>query len=194
MSFLNSTSTQKSTILITGGGTGIGLALAQRLIALGHTVIAAGRKQAALDEAKAANPKLETVQGDVSSDAGRIALFKKVIKEFPEVNVLINNAGTSGSGTPFKDTTSADWEQHKELFNINVLGPIHLSILFAPHLITKPNAMIANNSSLVAFVTYAPLASYSASKGDQFIILTSAIVYFFLQLLCTPSRSLFVTS
>ncbi len=165
MSFLNSTSTQKSTILITGGATGIGLALGQNLIALGHTVIAAGRRQAALDEAKATNPKLKTVQGDVSSDAGRISLFNKVVKEFPEVNVLVNNAGVQGPGTPYKDTTAADWEQHKEMFDINVLGPIHLSILFTPHLITKKNALIANNSSLLAFVTCAPVASYSASKG-----------------------------
>lgn len=106
MSFLNSTSTQKSTILVTGGGTGIGLALSTRLADLGHTVIIAGRRQAQLDAAKAAHPKLQVIQGDIGSDASRIALFQKVSKDFPAVNVLINNAGmTDPSMTPIKDAT-----------------------------------------------------------------------------------------
>jgi uncharacterized oxidoreductase len=182
MSFLSNNTTQKSTILITGGGTGIGLALSQRLIALGHTVIAAGRRQSALDEAKAANPKLKTVQGDVGSDAGRLALFQKVTKEFPEVNVLINNAGVMGGAASLKDTTAADWEGHKQTIETNLVGTIHLSILFVPFLIEKANALIVVNSSILGFFPYAQTATYSATKGSftPFLIIFSVILTLFL--------------
>eukprot|EP01034_Spumella_vulgaris_P026796 gene26796-33432_t len=144
MSFLNSSTAGdgKSTILITGGGSGIGLGLAQRLLTLGH-------------------------EGDIGSDASRIALFEKVVKEFPEVNVLINNAGVSnGAKYPsVKNVTAAGWESHKEVIDINLTGTIHLSILFIPHLITKKNALIANNSSILAFFPYAASYIYSATKA-----------------------------
>eukprot|EP01034_Spumella_vulgaris_P027079 gene27079-33749_t len=165
MSFLSSTSTQKSTILVTGGGTGIGLALSTRLADLGHTVIIAGRRQAQLDEAKAAHPKLKIVQGDIGSDASRIALFEKVTKEFPAVNVLINNAGVFGPMTPIKDVGVADWKAWKDVIEINVTGNIHMSTLFIPHFLTKPFAYISNVSSVLAFFPFAGAPVYSASKA-----------------------------
>jgi uncharacterized oxidoreductase len=165
MSFLNSQN--KSTIFITGGGTGIGLALAQRLLALGHVVIVAGRRQAQLDQAQKENPALKTIQGDIGSDTSRIALFEKVVREFPDVNVLINNAGISNGAKspPLKDTTPADWQKHKDVIDINLVGTIHMSILFLPHLTTKQNALIANNTSILAFFPYAASVTYSATKG-----------------------------
>jgi uncharacterized oxidoreductase len=170
MSFLNSTSTQKSTILITGGASGIGLALAVRLLALGHTVIAAGRRLDKLNEAKTANPSLKTIQGDVSSDTSRIALFNKVVKEFPEVNVLINNAGFANIAPPdYKDTTPEIWEGHKDQFNTNLIGTIHLSILFAPHLATKTNALIVNVTSIVGFAPLNVISTYAACKGKIYV-------------------------
>eukprot|EP01034_Spumella_vulgaris_P023977 gene23977-30263_t len=91
---------QKSTILITGGASDIGLAIGQRLLALGHTVIAAGRRQDVLDSAAKANPGLKIIQADVSTDAGRIELFTKTVKQFPEINVLFNNAGVVHNELP----------------------------------------------------------------------------------------------
>lgn len=168
MSFLNA-SQPKSTILVTGGATGIGLVLSKRLVALGHTVVAAGRRQDALDSAKTAVPGLHTIQGDVGSDAGRIALHRAVLAAYPTLNVLINNAGVGGQLTPLKDFTQSDWEKEKSLIGINIEGPIHLSILFIPHLLQQPRALIANVSSVLAFVPYADLAVYSASKGNTHI-------------------------
>ncbi len=166
MSFLNNNSDQKSTILVTGGGSGIGLAISQRLIKLGHTVIAAGRRQDRLDQAARENPGLKTIRGDVSTDASRIALFQQVVKEFPEVNVLINNAGVANFDVPpLKDTTAQGWEEHKAIMDTNINGTVHLSILFLPHLLTKPNALIANVTSIVGFFPVANESTYSLTKG-----------------------------
>eukprot|EP01034_Spumella_vulgaris_P033304 gene33303-41098_t len=158
--------TDKNHDIQTGGASGIGLALSTRLIALGHTVIAAGRRQTQLDQAKAANPKLNTVQGDIGSDAGRIELHQKVIKAFPNVNVLINNAAIADFGAPpLKDTTPAAWEQHKAEIETNLVGTIHLAILFLPHLTTKSQALIINNTSIVGYFPFAGAATYSATKA-----------------------------
>jgi uncharacterized oxidoreductase len=166
MSFLaNNNSNSKSTILITGGASGIGLALAEQFLALGHVVIAAGRRQTVLDKAQEAHPNLKTIQGDISSDAGRIALFEKATREFPDLNVLVNNAGVNPTVGPLKDTTEADWSGHKDNIEINLIGSIHMSILFIPHLITKSNALIANVTSILAFFQFAPVSTYGASKA-----------------------------
>jgi uncharacterized oxidoreductase len=171
MSFLNGNSGNKSTILITGGATGIGLALAKRFLALGHVVIAVGRRQNVLIQAQKENPGLHIVQGDVGSETNRVAIFDKVIKEFPDINVLINNAGICDvNASALKDTTAKDWQSHKDTIEINLMSAIHLSILFIPHLITKPNSLIANNSSILAFFPIAESALYSASKGEYLVL------------------------
>jgi uncharacterized oxidoreductase len=152
--------------LITGGGSGIGLGLAEKFISMGHTVIATGRRQSQLDKAQVTNPKLKTIQGDVSTDSGRIAIYQKVIKEFPEVNVLINNAGIiSAELSSLKETTASDWEGHKQIFDTNLIGTVHLSILFTPHFITKPDALIINVTSVMAYFPVAMVPTYCASKG-----------------------------
>src|SRR5437588_8365406 len=82
-----------NTILITGGASGIGYELTKELTALGNTILITGRDQAKLDRAKATFPKSHTFQSDVSDPKAIIALYEKVTKQFPELNILINNAG-----------------------------------------------------------------------------------------------------
>ena len=82
-----------NTILITGGASGIGYELTKQLTALGNTILITGRDQAKLDRAKAAFPKIHTFQSDVSDPKAIAALYEKVTKQFPELNILINNAG-----------------------------------------------------------------------------------------------------
>src|SRR5206468_12718152 len=81
------------TILITGGSAGIGLAFALKFVELGNEVIVTGRRQAALDEVKAKYPKLHTIQSDVANPAQIGALAARVKAEFPQLDVLMNNAG-----------------------------------------------------------------------------------------------------
>ncbi len=168
MSFLK---TVKSTILITGGASGIGLEISKQFIALGHTVIAAGRRQTQLDLASAENPLLQTIQADVSTDDGRIALFEKVTRDFPSLNVVFHNAAiVHFELPPLQDSKSDSWALHKQTFATNLDAPFHLSMLFLPHLVSKPNALIINNTSMAAFVPLIKMLSYSVTKGDQLFL------------------------
>src|SRR5213080_3362608 len=81
------------TILITGGSAGIGLAFALKFLELGNEVIVTGRRQAVLDGVKAKHPKLHTIQSDVADPEQIAALAARVTKDFPKLDVLMNNAG-----------------------------------------------------------------------------------------------------
>lgn len=82
-----------NTILITGGASGIGLAMAERFLAAGSKVILCSRKEDKLREAKDKHPEFITRRCDVALQAERIALFEWAVREFPRLNVLVNNAG-----------------------------------------------------------------------------------------------------
>src|SRR5438105_14052378 len=81
------------TILITGGSAGIGLAFARKFLDLGNEVIITGRRQAVLDQVKAKYPKLHTIQSDVADPAQIAALAARVKSDFPNLDVLMYNAG-----------------------------------------------------------------------------------------------------
>ncbi|MEC0452033.1 SDR family NAD(P)-dependent oxidoreductase [Bacillus subtilis] len=82
-----------NTVLITGGSAGIGLELAKRLLELGNEVIICGRSEARLAEAKQQLPNIHTKQCDVADRSQREALYEWALKEYPNLNVLVNNAG-----------------------------------------------------------------------------------------------------
>jgi uncharacterized oxidoreductase len=84
---------KNSTILITGGTSGIGLTFAKQLIELGATVIVTGRKPEALNETKKQFPAIHTFQSDVSRPEDIEQLYKAVTSQFPDLNIIINNAG-----------------------------------------------------------------------------------------------------
>ncbi len=163
MSFLNNST--KSSIVITGGASGIGLSVAKRLVALGHEVIVGGRRAAQLAIAKSEVPGLKTIEVDVSTEAGRIDFHKQILKEYPQVNVLINNAGIANKVSALKDSTDADWNEYKSELAINLEAPIHLAILFLPHLQTKEHSLIANVTSILAFFPLVKGPVYCATKA-----------------------------
>jgi len=161
---------QKRTVLVTGGATGIGLAISKRIAAKGHKVIITGRRAEALAKAKAETSALVTIVGDVSTEEGRVLLFDKVVADHPDLDVLINNAGVQNRLTPLTSTSVSHgskeiWKKHKEELSTNIDGPIHLSMLFLPHLLGKPSAQIVNVSSGLAFVPIAFMPIYCATKA-----------------------------
>jgi uncharacterized oxidoreductase len=168
MSFWGSVN-NKHTVLITGGASGIGLGIAKRFVRAGHTVIVAGRRLTQLEIAKTEVPGLIAIQADVGTEAGRIALAKKVITEYPEINVLINNAAVVNDFPASTDPANGQhlWDVHRQELEINLHAPMHLSYLFIPHFLTRPQAQIGIVTSAVAFVPLAWKATYSATKAAE---------------------------
>jgi uncharacterized oxidoreductase len=152
----------QNTILITGGGGGIGLALAERLHAAGNTVLICGRSAAKLREAAERLPGLRTLACDVAQPAERQRLFEWATTECPQLNVLINNAGIQRS---VQLADAEDWAVRASEIAINLEAPIHLSTLFIPHLQRQPAPVIINVSSGLGFVPLARVPIYSATKA-----------------------------
>ncbi|WP_449619582.1 SDR family oxidoreductase [Robertmurraya sp. Marseille-Q9965] len=152
-----------NTILITGGATGIGLAFAERFLKHGNTVIVVGRRESKLTEVKRKFPELITRVCDVSKEEDRIALFKWVTSEYPDTNILVNNAGIQQRLNLQEDTL--DWTNYANEIEINLHGPIHLTMLFVSHFLQKTEAAILNVSSGLAFTPGVWVPVYSATKA-----------------------------
>jgi uncharacterized oxidoreductase len=155
--------TKGNTILITGGGTGIGLALAEQFFKAGNDVIICGRREEKLEEAKSRIPGIRYLVADVSSLEGREALVKKVISEFPSVNILVNNAGIQRL-VDLKQGIEAVLATDNEI-DVNLTAVIHLSAWFIPHLMKKQDAAIINISSGLGFIPLSFMPVYCATKA-----------------------------
>lgn len=152
-----------NTILITGGGSGIGFEFAKQLVQRGNKVIVTGRSQKKLDDAKRNLPQIQTITNDISQPAQIEELFAKVTKEHPELNVVINNAGIMKEINIHKSVLSL--LQLTEEIETNLMGPIRVSNQFLPHLKTKSAAAIINVSSGLAFVPLPISPVYCATKA-----------------------------
>ena len=153
-----------NTILLTGGASGIGLALAVRFLRAGSTVIIVGRRADKLAEAQQQYPGLITRQANVADVAKRIELVRWATAEYPALNVLVNNAGIQNR-IQLADDAATDWEQRREELVINVEAPIHLATLLVPHLRQQPGAAIVNVTSGLSFAPAAFVPIYSATKA-----------------------------
>ena len=152
-----------NTILITGGSNGIGLELASQFLKLGNTVIITGRNLSKLNEVKRNFPGLNIFQSDAGNANNIKTLYENVLKQFPELNVLINNAGIMRKLN--LNDTSYDLENINQEIEINLSGPIRMVNQFLPHLKTKKEATIVNVSSGLAFVPFPISPVYSATKA-----------------------------
>lgn len=151
-----------NTVLITGGTSGIGLALAERFLAAGNEVLICGRREGALADVRTKHPALHTFVADTGKAADREALFSCAVAQFPKLNVLVNNAGIQRRVALAK---AEPWAQTAEEIAVNLEGPIHLAMLFIPHLLTQERPVIANVSSGLAFVPMAAAPVYCATKA-----------------------------
>ncbi|GAB2544991.1 SDR family oxidoreductase [Rufibacter soli] len=152
-----------NTVLVTGGASGIGLAIAERFLKAGSTVIICGRRPDKLQEAQQKHPALHTRVCDVANEADRVALLEWATASFPQLNVLVNNAGIQRRLNPV--VQQEDWQETQQEIAINLEAPIHLCHLFIPHLKQQPSAAIVNVTSGLAFTpaTFAPI--YCATKA-----------------------------
>jgi len=151
-----------NTILITGGGSGIGAALAHRFHDAGNVVIIAGRRQVALDAAAEGRPNIHTMALDVESAEGVADFAARVLASFPALNVLINNAGIMR----FEALDHArDLSDAEATITTNLLGPIRLTNALIDHLVAQPDSAIVNVTSGLAFVPLVDTPTYNATKA-----------------------------
>ena len=154
--------TTGNTILITGGGSGIGRELARSFSDLGNTVIVAGRRKHALDETIAGRDGMHAIPLDIEDPEAITAFAERVIAEHPALNVLLNNAGIMRR----EDLTrSRDLHDIEATIATNLLGPIRLTNALIDHLAGQPNAAIVNVSSGLAFVPLCHTPTYNATKA-----------------------------
>ncbi len=152
-----------NTVLITGGASGIGFNLASHFVQKGSTVIICGRNKNKLEEAKVKQPQLTTYVCDVANSDERTSMFKRITSEFPKLNILVNNAGIQRRGLQL--TQEQPWETLREEITINLEAPIHLAMLFMPHLLKQENPAIINVTSGLAFTPLSIAPIYSATKA-----------------------------
>jgi uncharacterized oxidoreductase len=152
-----------NTMLITGGGSGIGRALAEAFHKLGNQVIIAGRRKDALDSVTAANPGMKSAVLDVQ-DTAKLKNFKaQIAEQYPSLNVLINNAGVMKAEN-LKEP-SEDMADAETTVAINLLAPIHLTAALLPLLKKQDHATIMTVSSGLAFLPLAMAPTYCATKA-----------------------------
>jgi uncharacterized oxidoreductase len=151
------------TVLVTGGATGIGFALAERFVKAGSRVIVCGRREDTLREAARKVPGLEVQVTDLAREDQRVSLAASVLARFPELNVLVNNAGIQRRARFSAD--DAPWSERTREIAINFEAPVHLTALFLPHLRKQAGAAVINVTSGLAFVPAAFASVYSATKA-----------------------------
>ena len=151
--------------MITGGATGIGFALAEKFVSAGSKVIVCGRRKSKLEAARQKLPNLHVRQCDISLESERRSLLRWTRARFPNLNILVNNAGIQRqvdftSPAAIKNPSPKDDE-----VTINLAAPIRLCVLFIPELLKRRNAAIVNVSSGLAFVPMAMTPIYCATKA-----------------------------
>jgi uncharacterized oxidoreductase len=155
--------TSQNTVLITGGSAGIGLEIAQEFLSAGNKVIITGRDEARLKRAKTQLPGVIAIACDVTNLAEVDQLTENLYKNFPSLNVVVNNAGRA-TVHHLSENTGA-YEKAGEEIQTNYLSIIRLNEKLLPLLKKQPEAAIVNVSSIVAFVPNHRTSTYGASKA-----------------------------
>ena len=152
-----------NTILVAGGTSGIGRALAEAFHDRGNRIIIAGRRRALLDEITACRPGMIGIPLDLADATSMSRFTSEVCARFPELNVLIANAGISRT----EDMTADNWDASaaQAIVETNILGVLRVTAALLPVLKGRPDATIVATSSALAFVPRADFPTYCASKA-----------------------------
>ncbi|MFP1984760.1 SDR family oxidoreductase [Lonsdalea quercina] len=150
-----------NTLLITGGGSGIGRGLAEVFHRAGNQVVIAGRDESRLRKVASAHAGMAYLVLDQRSPDGVEAFVQALTARFPTLNGVINNAGIQRREV----VTERDWQTVQETISTNLLGPIYLTTALLPHLLRQPCAAILNVTSELAFLPQAVTPTYCASKA-----------------------------
>ncbi len=150
-----------SVVLITGGGTGIGKAIASAFVAKGAKVVITGRRQSVLEEtAKELGAQASSIAGDISKKGEPARIVQETVRKHGRLDILVNNAGTSKVG-PLSEVTDEDIEN---IFRTNVMGPLALVRAVSSHIVSSKGSVI-NISSTLSHGVMPGTATYASSKA-----------------------------
>lgn len=152
-------------ILITGGATGVGLALAEAFLKAGNQVAVCGRRQDKLDEVRQDFPDIKTIQADVATAEGRSMLISQALATLPNLNMLVNNAGIMQSVQLDKANLTELEQWLRNEVEIDCLAPILLTTQLLPHLQQQSPAAIVNVTTGLVFAPAAKYPFYAAAKA-----------------------------
>ncbi len=155
--------TSNNVVLITGGSSGIGLAIAKKFLEHNNTVIVTGLSQEKLQQVKSELPEINIMRSDVTSEADIKALAEHIQTQFGGVDILMNNAGIMklmDAGAEGSDLTAQLTE-----IDINFSSPVRMLHYFLPQLKVSQNPVLVNTSSGLAYVPYAQAPVYSGTKA-----------------------------
>lgn len=153
---------KNKTAIITGGGSGIGLACAKLFCEKGAQVVIFGRRKSRLEKAiSQIGNNVISVQGDISQEKDIKELVNTSLKNFGQIDILVNNAGTSSS-SPLHKMESSHWDS---IMDINLKGIFRLSKQVLPHMIEQKKGSIIHISSIFGMVGFSDYGGYGVSKG-----------------------------
>jgi uncharacterized oxidoreductase len=152
-----------NTILITGGGSGIGRSLAEAFHKLGNKVIIAGRRKQVLDETTAANPGMASTVLNIEDPVDIRKVAAQLATDHPTLNAVIHNAGIMRPENLLAQ--QPDLTDAEAIIATNLLGPIRLTAALLPQLQKQPHAAILTVSSGLAFIPMAITPTYNATKA-----------------------------
>lgn len=153
--------TGERTILVTGGGSGIGRAVARRLLGAGWNVVLAGRREQPLLDTAALHPQALAVPTDITDPAAVEKLFAAGIRHFGRIDVLFNNAGTFGPAATIGELTPAQWQ---EVCAVNLTGAMYCAGEAFRHMQRAGGGRIINNGSISAQVPRPATVAYAVTK------------------------------
>ncbi len=151
-----------STVLITGGGSGIGKAIAQQLHTLGNQVIIAGRRKDRLAKTVEANPGMDSIELDIASRESILTAASHLLKTYPKLNVVIHCAGVMQFDNA---STDIDDELIVSTIQTNLVGTLRVNGALIEHLKQQESSTVVIVSSVLGFVPMAMTAVYSATKA-----------------------------